>query len=190
MRGSGPDRSYVEELGEWIIEEGARPSQQTIAFEWRRDGETSVVEQCCNDAQKLGARVPAELSSPDGLWCSTALEELASAAKAFTETHGPSILEEFGLPSQRVYAYHDDLPFRSLPVLVLLAAAAALLLPRRSAGDCLRLATQTIVSPGATKSNLLSVDGSDLWGSSGPTTLRGSILSRGNEVKLFICGRL
>ena len=102
VSGSGSGRSYTEELGECNIEDGARPSQQTIAFQWCWDGGTIVVDQRCDHVHQRG------VGRPEGLWCSTALDKLKDAANAFAETHGPNILEEFGLPLQCVYKYQDE----------------------------------------------------------------------------------
>ena len=68
---AGPEsnRSYVRDPREWILEVGARPTQQIVAFEWRWDEVVRVMEQRCDNAQKRGVRRPTE-----DLWCKAALE--------------------------------------------------------------------------------------------------------------------
>ena len=102
---TGPEsnRAYILDPRGWIVEGGARAPQQTIAFEWRWDEGVAVVEQLCNNAQQRGVRKPTK-----DLWCKGALEKLHTAAKAFADMHGPSILDEFGLQVKCEYKYQDE----------------------------------------------------------------------------------
>ena len=107
---AGPEsnRSYVRDPREWILEVGARPTQQTVAFEWRWDESVVVVEQLCKNAQQRGVLRPADLSISKDLWCKAALQQLQRAADAFVDVHGPSILDEFGLQLQCNYKYQAE----------------------------------------------------------------------------------
>ena len=52
VAGPGANRSYIREPSEWILGEGAWPSRQTIAYEWRWGGDTDAVEQRCDKAHR------------------------------------------------------------------------------------------------------------------------------------------
>ena len=107
---SGPEtsRSYTKDPRNWAIEKGSKPKNQTVAFEWRLDGRTYVVEQRCDNARQRGVRRPTELSSQRDAWCETALQKLNEAAAAFAEMHGPHILDEFGLRLQCYYKHQAE----------------------------------------------------------------------------------
>ena len=64
---SGPEtnRVYTKDPLDWAIEKGSKPGLQTIAFEWRVDECTYVVDQLCKNARQRGMRRPTELSRVD-----------------------------------------------------------------------------------------------------------------------------
>ena len=61
------NKAYILDPREWIVEKGARASQQAMAFEWRWGEGVGVVKQLCKRAQQRGVRRPADLSITEDL---------------------------------------------------------------------------------------------------------------------------